>query len=115
MTVEAAVRARLADVPDADFIVADPAAGVSGTIDRLRRTRGGGFVLLLVDSRIAALDRAMLLAAIGPLAAELAPRVRIGAVVAGPAAAAADVAAAAAFLARARSTTGQVLEIMAEG
>lgn len=114
MTVEAAVRAMLADVPDADLIVADPTAGVAGTIDRLRRTRGG-FVLLLVASRIAALDRAMLLAAIGPLAAELAPRVRIGAVVAGPAAAAADVAAAAGFLARARSTTGQVLEILAEG
>ena len=91
-------------------VVADAGAPVDPIIATLRRN-DAGFVLLVVEAPVPALDRALLLAAIGPLAVELAPHTRIGAIDIAPGAALSDIVAAAVFLAGARSTTGQVLKI----
>jgi len=80
------------------------------TVERLRAAQGA-MVLLLIESSISPLDRAMLIAAIGPLAIERAPHGRIGALDVAAGAAPEDVVAAARFLAAAGSTTGQVLKI----
>ena len=68
-------------------------------------------VLLLIEPGVPNLDKAMLLAGVGPLAIELSPAVRIAALDIAEGADSADVVGAAAFLAAARSTTGQVLRI----
>ena len=68
-------------------------------------------VLLVLAPTVPKLDRAMLLATIGPLAVELAPGVRIGAIELEAGANIEDVVAAAVFLATAESTTGQVLQV----
>lgn len=73
--------------------------------------RESGIVLLVIDAAVAALDRAMLLAAVAPLAVELAPQTRIAALDLGEDVACDAVLAAADFLVSAHSTTGQVLEI----
>ena len=113
MILEEAVRDSLATVSGATFVSAR--AGRAGeVVDRLRAAEGE-IVLLLIDSSVSPLDRAMLIAAIGPLAVELAPRVRIGAIDVAAGAAPEDAAVAARFLAGARSTTGQVLTVAAEG
>ena len=80
------------------------------TVERLRASQGA-MVLLLIESSIPAVDRAMLIAAIGPLAIARAPHGRIGAIEVAPGAAVEDVAEAARFLSTARSTTGQILRI----
>jgi hypothetical protein len=110
MTPERAVRDILADV-GAALVFAGPDAAVEESVRRLREARGAAIVLLLIDPLVPALARAMLLAAIGPLAVELAPGIRIGALDLAAGAAPADIAAAAHFLARARSTTGQILRV----
>lgn len=94
----------------ATVIVADAGTAVAAIVAALRGS-DVEFVVLIVDAPVAALDRAQLLAAIEPLAVELAPRTRIGAIDVAPGALLADVAAAAAFLAGAGATTGQVLKI----
>jgi hypothetical protein len=109
MSVAEAVRNALATAPDAVLVVAE-AGRVGESVARLRAT-SAEMVLLLIDSAIPAIERAMLIAAIGPLAIERAPRGRIGAIDVAPGAATEDVAAAARFLSAARSTTGQVLTI----
>lgn len=68
-------------------------------------------VLLVIESTVSNLDKAMLLAAVGALAIELAPAGRIAALDLGEGADSGDVVAAAAFLVAARSTTGQILRI----
>jgi hypothetical protein len=68
-------------------------------------------VLLIFLPEASALDRAMLLAAIGPLAVERAPAHRICALDIKAGASEADIVAAARFLAHAASTTGQVLAL----
>jgi hypothetical protein len=73
--------------------------------------RDAGVVVLVIEAGVAALERAMLLAAIGPLAQELAPATRLVALDLGEGALEADVVAAADYLTRAASTTGQVLRI----
>lgn len=73
--------------------------------------RDSGMVLLVIDGAVAALDRAMLIAAVAPLAVELAPQTRLGALDVGPEADGDAVVAAAEYLVGAHSTTGQVLEI----
>lgn len=73
--------------------------------------RESGMVVLVIDGTVAALDRAMLTAAVAPLAVELAPQTRLGALDVGPDADGDAVVAAAEYLAGAHSTTGQVLEI----
>lgn len=69
------------------------------------------FVLLLIEPTVPKLDSAMLAAALGPLAEEIAPAGRIAALHVVEGAAATDVAAAARYLAGALSTTGQVLRV----
>lgn len=112
MSMEAAVRDSLAKASDIMLVAAE--TGRAGEIvDRLRGATAG-MVLLLIDSSIPVIDRAMLIAAIGPLAVERAPHGRIGAIDVAPGAEPADVVAAAHFLMAARSTTGQTLTISAE-
>ncbi|WP_010185234.1 Rossmann fold domain-containing protein [Sphingomonas sp. PAMC 26605] len=73
--------------------------------------RESGMVMLVIDAAAAALDRAMLRAAVGPLAVELAPQTRLGALDVGADTDRDAVVAAAEYLVGAHSTTGQVLEI----
>ncbi len=86
------------DVAPADDLVA-----------AVRRATGDSVVVVIAAR--APLEMALARAAIGPLAVERAPAVRVNAVVPGMGAKADDVAAAVVFLEGARSTTGQILEI----
>ena len=70
-------------------------------------------VLLVLAPIVPNLDKAMLLAAVGALAVELAPHTRIAALDLHEGADPTDVTAAAMFLAKAESTTGQILRITA--
>ncbi|PTS72716.1 hypothetical protein DBR17_19140, partial [Sphingomonas sp. HMWF008] len=70
-------------------------------------------LLLVIATDVPDLDRAMLLAAVGPLAVEIAPDRRIAAIDVGPGADPDDVVAASQFLTSAESSTGQVLRITA--
>ena len=81
--------------------------------DTLAAVRGAAadLVLLTIGPDVPAVERAMLIAALGPLAVELAPARRLCALDVAATADPDDVAAALAFLARAASTTGQVLAI----
>lgn len=80
-------------------------------VAEVRAARGSGFVLLVIAATVPKLDRAMLLASLGPLAEDLAPRTRLAALDLGATAATDAVVAAAEFLATASSTTGQILRI----
>ena len=117
MTIAAAVRVALADLPAAAIVVAEPGfgpgLGIADIVGKMRSAEGE-IILLLIDSEVAALDRAMLIAAIGPLAIERAPATRVGTIDIIGGAAQKDVEAAARFLATARSTTGQVLVVAPE-
>ena len=113
MTMAATVRAALADIPAATILEAEPGCRVVDIVEKMRAA-SGEIILLLIDSGVAELDRAMLVAAIGPLAIERAPAVRIGAIDIMEAAAPDHVEAAARFLTTARSTTGQVLMVAPE-
>ena len=108
------VRAALAESGDLEIVIAESGCDVAEIVSRLRAS-GAGVALLLIDSSVPTLDRAMLSAAIGPLAIERAPQVRIGAVDIANGAATADVVAATNYLASARSTTGQILRISTTG
>jgi len=112
------VRAVLAEVgaefTDLEIVIAESGCDVAEIVSRLRAS-GAGIALLLIDSPVSALDRAMLCAAIGPLAIDLAPQARIGAIDIANGAATANVVAAANYLASARSTTGQILTVSATG
>ena len=108
------IRAALTELADLEIVIAESSDDVAEIIDRLRRS-GAGMALLLIDSSAPTLDRAMLSAAIGPLAIERAPRARIGAIDIASGAVLADVVAAARYLAAARSTTGQILTVTASG
>ena len=78
---------------------------------RAARTDERDSVLLLIPGDVTALDRALLRAAIGPLAIELAPAKRLNAVDIAAGAAPDDAVEAARFLAGAESTTGQLIEV----
>ncbi|QNA83460.1 hypothetical protein G4G27_05165 [Sphingomonas sp. So64.6b] len=89
---------------------------IGDMIDQLRGARPEmtpEMTLVLAGPDLTAIDRAMLLAAMGPLAIELAPARRIGVLDIADGAAAAEIAAAARFLIEAGSTTGQTLRIEA--
>ena len=88
------VRAALAEIADLEIVIAESGGDVAEIVRRLRMSRAGA-ALLLIDSSIAAIDRAMLR----------------GAIEIGEGAATADVVAAGGYLATARSTTGQVLTV----
>lgn len=68
-------------------------------------------ILVLLAPELSALSRAMAIAAIDPLALELAPATRIGVLDLQPGADPADIAAAASFLAGAAATSAQRLTI----
>jgi hypothetical protein len=106
------VRAALAEFTDLEIVIAESGNDVAEIVGRLRSSEAGT-ALMLIDSSVPTLDRAMLSAAIGPLAIELAPRARIGAIDIANGAGMADVVAAAEYLASARSTTGQILTVTA--
>lgn len=96
----------------AQFVVAAVPIDPVVTIAMLRQqVPAGNVTVLVVPPASAAPERAMLLAAIAPLAIEFAPARRLSAVDAAETAVAADVVAAAIFLASAKSTTGQVLRV----
>lgn len=113
MTMAAIVCAALADIPAATILVPESGCRVLDIIEKMRAA-DGEIVLLLIDSDIAPLDRAMLIAAIGPLAIERAPSTRVGAIDIVAGAVQKDVEAAVRFLATARSTTGQMLVVAPE-
>lgn len=94
--------------PRAALVFADDMGAVAAV---RAAPRDSGLVLLVIDDAMAAVDHAMLLAAVAPLAVELAPQTRLVALDLGASAAREAVLAAAEFLVTARSTTGQVLEI----
>ena len=71
-------------------------------------------IIVEVAPEIAALERHLILAAIGPLAIELAPGTRLCAIDMGAGAEAEDVAAVRDWLASAHCTTGQVVAVTAE-
>lgn len=68
-------------------------------------------LLLVIAADVADLERAMLLAAVGPLAVAMAPARRIAAIDIGPDASESDVIAAALFLVGAESSTGQLIRV----
>ena len=109
MAVVEAVAAALVG-EDAGLVIADEHGSPADVIAELRGEAEHDAVVLLLLPALSAIDRAMLLAALGPLAAELAPR-RIGAVDIAAGASIAPIVAAARHLAAARSTTGQCLRV----
>ena len=82
-----------------------------GNIATLVRGASGGSRVVLIPATLDPLAMAQARAAIGPLAIELAPAVRVNAVVATEGADPSDVEAAVTFLETAPSTTGQLLEL----
>ena len=82
-----------------------------GDIAALVRGATGESRIVLIPANLDPLTMAQARAAIGPLAIELAPAVRVNAVAPAEGAQHADVSAAVAFLEQARSTTGQLLAV----
>ncbi len=109
--IAARVAAALGDA--VALVIADAGRTTGAVVAELRAVYADerDSVLLFIAADLPALDRAMLRAAIGPLAIELAPTVRLNALDIATGAADEDVVAAARFLAGAASTTGQLLEI----
>ena len=108
------IRTALAELSDLEIVIAESGCDVAEIVSRLRRSEAET-ALLLIDSSVSTIERAMLSAAIGPLAIERAPLARIGAMDIANGAALADVVAAANYMASARSTTGQILTVTASG
>ena len=108
------IRTALAELSDLEIVIAESGCDSAEIVSQLR-TSAAETALVLIDSSVCALDRAMLSAAIGPLAIERAPLARIGAIDIANGAAIADIVAAANYLASARSTTGQILTVTASG
>ena len=95
--------------PDVALVTPD---GIADGLPTLRAAgQGAATVLCVIGESVPKLDRALLIAAIGPLAVEFAPAVRIVALDLADGAHPDDVAAAAIFLTGAASTTGQLLHI----
>lgn len=84
-----------------------------GDIATLVRGANADSLVVVADSTLGPLASALARAAIGTLAIERAPRCRVNGVFSGERAAQADIDAAVAFLERARSTTGQIVEVHA--
>jgi len=95
------------------LVIADAGRATDAVIADLRAVRADerDSVLLFIAGDVPALDRALLRAAVGPLAIELAPATRLNALDVAPGAADDAGIAAARFLTAAESTTGQLLEI----
>ncbi len=97
------------------FVIADAADGPMQVIARLREAvlQPGGAIVLIIVAEIAAIDRALMIAAIGPIAIERAPVVRVSVLDVGECADDDAVATAALFVAAATCTTGQVIRVEA--
>lgn len=85
-------------------------ATVADVVARVRAAAGPA-VALVVAPAVDPVERALILAAVAPLALERAPGVRVCAVDAGEGADPADIDATVDFLAGALATTGQVLRV----
>lgn len=114
-TLAAALRAEIdaASPPPAIFMIAAAGEDAALSIARLREAPAppGGATVLIIAADVPALDRALLLAAMAPIAIERAPAVRVSAIDIAPGAGEDAVVSAALFLAAAGCTTGQQLRI----
>lgn len=104
----AAVEAAVAG--EAAVVAAGAGSSVADVIGALRAAGAADAVLLLLQPDVAAIDRAMLLAALGPLATAMAPR-RLVAIDLPEDVAQGRVVATARYLVAAHSTTGQCLQL----
>lgn len=97
-------------------VIALAAGDTVGSLVAAVRAVGEGPDAIIVDvaPEIAALERHLILAAITPLAIELAPGTRLCAIDVGEGADPADVAAVRDWLTRANCTTGQVVQVTGE-
>lgn len=109
--VASALRAATADDDRHLFLVspADAAQLIDQASSAARR--GAYAVVVIVDDQVSTLARALMLAAIAPLALEMAPDTRIAAIQAMANAPLADIVATALFLARAEAVTGQTISV----
>ena len=96
--------------PGTAQVVVDAQSALSDVLDAVRATLSGDAVILLLQPDVSAIDRAMIVAALGPLAIELAPR-RVAAVEIVASASPERIDAAMRYLATAYSTTGQCLQV----
>ena len=103
-----AVTAALAG--QAAVVVADVTVALTDVLASLRTVSPEDVVIVVILADLSAIDRAMLLAALGPLAIELAPR-RIAAIDVADGASPQHILAAAHYLAAACSITGQHLRV----
>jgi hypothetical protein len=94
----------------AAVVVADATVALTDVLASLRTVSPDDAVIVLILPDVSAINRAMLLAALGPLAIELAPR-RIAAIDVTTGAASERVIAAGQYLASACSITGQSLRV----
>ncbi|KQS04436.1 hypothetical protein ASG11_09385 [Sphingomonas sp. Leaf357] len=106
MNVSAAVETVFAG--NSDVVVIEASGSCHEALSRIRAS-AARFALVIVGQEISPVDRAMILASVGPLAVELGPDRRIGALDIGAGARQADILETARFLVGAESTTGQVL------
>lgn len=105
-----AVAAALAG--QARVVIATDAAALAELRHTVSDSRtDSGLALLIIAETVPKLDRALLIAGIGPIAIDAAPTMRVAALDLADGACADDVLAAALFLAAATSSTGQVLRI----
>lgn len=95
-------------------VIALAAGATVGTLVAAVHEGAAEAIIVEVAPGIAALERHLILAAMAPLAIELAPATRLCAIDVGAGAAAADVAAVRDYLAGADGTTGQVVQVSAE-
>ena len=95
---------------DADILVLDAEMPREALLGQIRGSRVE-FTLIVVGAELAPVDRATMFASIGPLAIELGPDRRIGAIEVRAGARESDIVALARFLSGAESTTGQVLAV----
>lgn len=95
-------------------VIALAAGATFGALVAAVRAEAAETIIVDVAPDIAALERHLILAAIAPLAIELAPATRLCAIDVGVGAEAADVAAVRDWLAGADCTTGQVVQVTAE-
>lgn len=98
----------------ADIAVVMPGPGALASLVRQCGREARAVAIVLVDDRIDPVERAAVAAMIGALAVEVAPAMRVSAVLVHPGADPDAVVAALEFLGRASAVTGQALEIVPE-
>lgn len=86
-------------------------ATAAETVAAIHALAGEGAVIVILDAAMAPVERAMLRAAIGPLALDLAPATRLAAIDCHPGASPAAIEATLAFLGSADAVTGQIVTL----